>query len=75
MVWVFAEASALNKNVAIETGIWKTKHRNKEAGKAADLDAETIDLKVNFPLVDSHIEPYFLFGAGIFTIEQKGISG
>ena len=63
-----------SQDLAIETGIWKTKHRNKEAGKAAELETVTIDLKINFPLVDSHIEPYLLFGAGIFTVEQKGIS-
>ena len=64
----------LNQNLAIEAGIWKTKHSNKYAGHAADLKAGTIDLKVNYPLVDSHIEPYILFGAGVYTIEQKGFS-
>ena len=64
----------LNNNIAVEAGVWKTKHSNKLAGKSADLDAGTIDLKISFPLVGSHIEPYVLFGAGMFTIEQKGIS-
>jgi hypothetical protein len=63
-----------NQDLAVEAGIWKTKHSNKDAGKAADLKAVTIDLKVNFPLVDSYIEPYLLFGGGIFTVEQNGMS-
>jgi len=64
----------LNRYLAIEVGIWKTKHANRYGGSAADLEAGTIDLKVNLPLVDSHIEPYLLIGAGRYTIEQNRLS-
>ena len=64
----------LNQNYAIEVGIWKTKHTPANSGGAADLEAGTLDLKVGFPLSGSHIEPYLLVGAGIYTIEQNGIS-
>ncbi len=64
----------LNRYLSIEAGIWKTKHDMKFGGQTADLKAGTIDLKINFPLTGSHIEPYLLVGAGNYTIEQNGFS-
>ena len=64
----------LNRNFAIEAGIWKTKHTPANGGNAANLEAGTLDLKIGFPLSGSHIEPYFLVGAGRYTIEQNKIS-
>ena len=64
----------LNRYIAIEAGIWKTKHANIYGGSAADLEAGTIDLKINYPGVRSHIKPYFLVGAGRYTIEQNRLS-
>ncbi|MEK6743770.1 MAG: outer membrane beta-barrel protein [Nitrospirota bacterium] len=64
----------LNRYLAIEAGYWKTKHANRYSGSAADLEAGTIDIKINFPLVESHIEPYLLVGAGRYTIEQNRLS-
>ncbi len=64
----------LNRYLAIEVGIWKTKHDMKYGGTTADLKAGTIDLKINFPLTGSHIEPYLLAGVGTYTIENNGIS-
>jgi len=64
----------LNRNFAIEAGIWKTKHTPTDGGNAANLEAGTLDLKISFPLSGSNIEPYLLVGAGSYTIEQNGIS-
>lgn len=64
----------LNRYLAIEAGIWKTKHDLKSSGNAADLKAGTLDLKINFPLSGSHIEPYLLVGYGKYTLEQNGFS-
>jgi len=64
----------LNRHFAIEVGIWKTKHPPANGGSAADLEAGTLDLKIGFPLSGSYFEPYFLAGAGSYTIEQGGIS-
>jgi hypothetical protein len=64
----------LNKYLSFEAGLWKTKHDLKNGGQTADLKAGTLDLKVNFPLTGSHIEPYLLVGYGSFTLEQNGFS-
>lgn len=64
----------LNRYLAIEAGLWKTKHDMKYGGGTADLKAGTLDLKINFPLSGSHIEPYLLVGVGSYTIEQNGFS-
>lgn len=64
----------LNRYFAIEMGIWKTKHTHTNSESAAVLEAGTLDLKINYPLAGSHIEPYLLFGAGRYTIEQNRIS-
>lgn len=64
----------LNQYFALEMGIWKTKHTHTNGGSAADLEAGTLDLKINYPLAGGHIEPYLLFGAGNYTIEQNRIS-
>jgi hypothetical protein len=64
----------LNRYLAFEAGIWKTRHDMKNGGNAADLKAGTLDLKINFPLSGSHIEPYLLAGVGTYAIEQNGVS-
>jgi hypothetical protein len=64
----------LNRHLAVEAGIWKTKHDLKTGGSTADLKAGTLDLKINFPLSRSHIEPYLLAGVGTYTLEQNGFS-
>jgi len=65
----------LNKYLAIEAGVWKTKHDiTSPGGGTADLKAGTLDLKVTFPLTGSHIEPYLLAGVGTYTLEQNGFS-
>jgi len=64
----------INQYLAIEAGIWRTRHTKPEGGRAADIEAGTLDLKINIPLADSHIEPYFVIGAGHYTIDQNGIS-
>jgi len=63
-----------NQYLSIEVGVWKTNHSDKLGGKPADLEAGTLDLKVNLPLAGSHIEPYLLVGVGSYTLEQQGIS-
>jgi len=57
-------------NFAIEAGVWKSKHPAKPGGSANDLEAGTLDLKILFPIHESHIEPFVLLGAGSYTIEQ-----
>lgn len=64
----------LSQYLAIEVGIWRTKHTDKYGGSAADLEAGTVDLKLNFPIAGSYIEPYLLVGAGRYTIEQNRLS-
>jgi hypothetical protein len=62
----------LNQYLAIEVGIWRSKHDMKNGGQPTDLKAGTIDLKAKLPLTGSYIEPYLLVGAGRYTIEQNG---
>ena len=64
----------LNRYISIETGIWKTRHDLSAGGPSTDLKAGTVDLKVNFPIKESHIEPYIMVGAGKYSIEKNGIS-
>jgi hypothetical protein len=64
----------LSQYISIEAGYWKTKHTNTYGGNAADLEAGTVDLKINIPHAGNHIEPYLLVGAGRYTIEQNRIS-
>lgn len=64
----------LNRYLSIEAGLWKTKHDLKFGGDTAELKAGTLDLKINFPLSGSHIEPYLLVGLGKYTLEQNGFS-
>jgi len=64
----------LNRYLSFEAGLWETKHDLKNGGPSAALKAGTLDLKVNFPIKGSHIEPYLLVGYGSYTIEQNGFS-
>jgi len=64
----------LNRYLALEAGIWQTRHDLKVGGGSADLQAGTLDLRINFPISGSHIEPYVLAGVGSYTLEQNGFS-
>ncbi len=65
----------LNRYLAIEGGIWKTKHDSTVAGgTSVDLKAGTLDVKLNFPLSGSNIEPYLLVGMGNYTAEDSTTS-
>lgn len=61
----------INSYLAVEAGIWKTKHAPAYGGSAADLEAGTLDLKISYLNAGSYIEPYLLFGAGRYMIEQN----
>jgi len=64
----------LNRHIALEAGLWQTRHDLKAGGGKADVKAGTLDLKINFPISGSHIEPYILAGVGTYTLEQNGSS-
>ncbi|MHB8844184.1 MAG: outer membrane beta-barrel protein [Nitrospirota bacterium] len=61
----------LNRYLAIEAGLWKTKHDMKYSAESVDLKAGTLDLKLNLPLSGSQIEPYILVGVGSYELEQS----
>lgn len=63
----------LNRYLALEAGIWKTNH-DLTYGGTGDLKAGTLDLKLNFPLSGSNIEPYVHAGVGSYEFEQNGFS-
>lgn len=62
----------LNRYLAIEAGLWKTKHDMKFSAESVDLKAGTLDLKLNLPLSGSQIEPYLLVGLGSYELELAG---
>lgn len=62
----------LNRYLAIEAGLWKTKHDMKFSAETVDLKAGTLDLKLNLPLSGSQIEPYLLIGLGSYEMERAG---
>jgi hypothetical protein len=64
----------LNRYLALEAGVWQTRHDLKVGGGSADLQAGTFDLKINVPISGSHIEPYVLAGVGTYSLEQNGSS-
>lgn len=59
----------LNRYLALEAAIWKTVH-DTTGGTTVDLKAGTLDLKLNFPLSGSNIEPYIFGGVGSYTLES-----
>jgi hypothetical protein len=63
-----------NRYFSIEAAIGKTKHDRISGGETVDLKESTLDLKINFPLRGSHVEPYLLIGYGIFDLEFAGTS-
>jgi hypothetical protein len=63
-----------NRYFSIEAAIGKTKHDRLLGGETVDLKEGTLDLKINFPLRGSHIEPYLLIGYGIFDLKFSGAS-
>jgi len=60
-----------NKYLALEASVFKTKH-DVNGGGDVDLSGGTFDLKLDFPLTGSKIEPYLLIGVGRY--ELKGSS-
>jgi hypothetical protein len=64
----------LNRHLGLEAGLWQTRHELKVGGGNADVQAGTLDLKINFPISGSHIEPYVLAGVGTYSLEQNGFS-
>jgi hypothetical protein len=64
----------LNRYFSIEAAVGRTKHDRILGGKTVDLKEGTLDLKINFPLRGSHIEPYLLIGYGIFTFDVAAAS-
>jgi len=63
----------LNRYLALEGAIWKTAH-DTTGGGTTDLKAGTLDLKLNFPLSGSNLEPYVLVGMGKYTLENSATS-
>lgn len=60
-----------NKYLALEGSIFKTKH-DVDGGGTDDFKGATVDLKLNFPLTGSKIEPYALIGIGGYRLEGSG---
>lgn len=58
-----------NRNIAVETSFWMTDH-DAAGGRTVDLKGLTIDMKVTFPIANSHIEPYILAGIGQYRLES-----
>ena len=63
----------VNRYLAFEAGLWETRHDLTAGGGHSDLKAGTLDLKINFPVSGSHIEPYILAGVGTYTIVRNGV--
>ncbi len=64
----------LNRYLSIEAGLWKTKHDMKFGDGTAELSGGTLDLKLNFPLSGSNIEPYVQAGVGSYELENNGFT-
>ncbi len=60
-----------NKYLALEGSIFKTKH-DFSGGTTEDFKGATVDLKLNFPLTGSKMEPYALIGIGGYRLEGNG---
>jgi len=60
-----------NKYLALEGSIFKTRH-DVDGGGTDDFKGATLDLKLNFPLTGSKIEPYALIGIGGYRLEGSG---
>jgi hypothetical protein len=63
-----------NRYVGVETSFWMTGH-DVAGGRTTDLRGLTIDMKVNFPIVNSHIEPYLLAGIGQYRLNSTRGNG
>jgi hypothetical protein len=63
-----------NRYFSIEAAIGRTKHDRIAGGETVAVKWGALDLKINFPLKDSHIEPYLLIGYGIFTFDAAEAS-
>ena len=63
-----------NRNVAVETSFWMTGH-DVAGGQMVDFKGLTIDMKVNFPIENSNIEPYLLAGIGQYRLESNRGNG
>lgn len=56
-----------NKYLSLEGSLFKTKH-DVNGGTTEDFKGATVDLKLNFPLTGSKMEPYALIGIGLSLI-------
>jgi hypothetical protein len=63
-----------NRNVSVETAFWMTAH-DVAGGRTADLRGFTLDMKMTFPIVNSHIEPYLLAGIGKYRLDSSRGNG
>ena len=63
-----------NRYVAVETSYWRTNH-DVEGSTSIYLKGFTADVKVTVPVTGSHIEPYFIAGAGNYLLESLRGSG
>lgn len=62
-----------NKYLALEGSVFKTEH-DVDGGGTADFKGGTVDLKLNFPLTGSKLEPYALIGIGGYRLEGSGFN-
>lgn len=60
--------------VSLEASYWITKH-DREGGLPLELEGITGDVKVEFPITDSHVEPYLLAGIGRYMLDTTRGSG
>lgn len=59
----------LNRYLAIEGAIFQTDH-DVTGGGSVDFTGLTVDLKLNFPLSGSNIEPYLVGGIGSYELDN-----
>jgi hypothetical protein len=69
----FRAGYGLNKYLAIEGSVFKSKHDTSGGGNGVDFSGGTIDLKLDLPLTGSKMEPYFLIGVGGYELKGSGI--
>lgn len=60
-----------NKYLALEGSLFRTEH-DFSGGGTYDFKGVTVDLKLNFPLTGSKLEPYALVGIGGYRLEGSG---
>jgi len=68
----FRAGYGLNKYLALEGSVFKTKHDTSGNGNI-DFSGGTVDLKLDLPLTGSKMEPYFLIGVGGYELKGNGV--